>query len=84
MQRLRRGSEENCGKGKIPKNCDECLLTSTVLMVILEGSLQATLRDREAEQTLFDNRYDVPESVRPHLVEPNPLTGGGSRMRNFE
>ncbi len=31
------------------------------------GSLVATLLDREAEQPLFDNRYDVPESVRPHL-----------------
>jgi hypothetical protein len=37
-----------------------------VSLVISEGSLVATLQDREAEQTLFDNRYDVPESVRPH------------------
>jgi hypothetical protein len=39
-------------------------------LVILLGSKVATLLDREAEQKLFDNRYDVPESVRPHLVEP--------------
>ena len=42
------------------------MLTTTVTLVVLEGSLVATLQDREAEQTLFDNRYDVPESVRPH------------------
>ena len=41
-------------------------LTKTVGVVSLEGSLVATLLDREAEQPLFDNRYDVPESVRPH------------------
>jgi len=43
------------------------VLTNSLRLVILMGSLEATLRDREAEQTLFDNRYDVPESVRPHL-----------------
>ena len=42
------------------------VLTNTVSLVILLSSLVATLLDREAEQTLFDNRYDVPESVRPH------------------
>ena len=42
------------------------LLTNGGSLVKLEGSLVATLLDREAEQTLFDNRYDVPESVRPH------------------
>ncbi|MGB9434993.1 MAG: hypothetical protein WBQ89_22300, partial [Candidatus Acidiferrum sp.] len=48
------------------KNVDKRVLTNTGGLVILEGSLVATLLDREAEQKLFDNRYDVPESVRPH------------------
>jgi hypothetical protein len=43
------------------------VLTNTVGLVFSFSSLVATLQDREAEQTLFDNRYDVPESVRPHL-----------------
>jgi len=42
------------------------VLTISLGLLILLGSLVATLLDREAEQTLFDNRYDVPESVRPH------------------
>ena len=46
------------------------LLTIRAGMLILVSSLAATLLDREAEQPLFDNRYDVPESVRPQLVEP--------------
>jgi len=43
------------------------VLTNGGSLVELEGSLVATLLDREAEQPLFDNRYDVPESVRTHL-----------------
>ena len=31
------------------------MLTTTVTLVVLEGSLVATLQDREAEQKLFDN-----------------------------
>jgi hypothetical protein len=42
------------------------VLTFLLSLLVLESSLVATLQDREAEQTLFDNRYDVPESVRPH------------------
>jgi len=42
------------------------VLTIVGGLVCSIGSLVATLLDREAEQTLFDNRYDVPESVRPH------------------
>ena len=52
-----------CGKGRFASNG---VLTNRGSLVELKGSLVATLLDREAEQTLFDNRYDVPESVRPH------------------
>ena len=43
---------EACGKQKLYCNG---VLTNTGGLVILKGSLQATLLDREAEQTLFDN-----------------------------
>jgi hypothetical protein len=63
---------EECGKVKTWCKWE---LTILVGLVILLGSKVATLLDREAEQKLFDNRYDVPESVRPHLVEPDPAKG---------
>ena len=44
------------------------LLTNLGGMLFLIGSLDATLLDREAKQQLFDNRYDVPESVRPIFI----------------
>jgi hypothetical protein len=54
--------EEACGKLIFGCNVG---LTYWERMLILVSSLQATLLDREAEQTLFDNLIDVPESVRP-------------------
>jgi hypothetical protein len=48
------------------KDFSNRVLTFPLSLLLLESSLVATLQDREAEQTLFDNRYDVPESVRPH------------------
>jgi hypothetical protein len=56
-------AEESCGK--LILGCNG-VLTFTRSLLILVSSLQATLLDREAEQTLFDNLIDVPESVRPH------------------
>ena len=56
-------AEEECGKLKFGCNAG---LTYWKRVLILVSSLQATLLDREAEQTLFDNLIDVPESVRPH------------------
>ena len=58
------GAEEGCGKLKF---CSNGVLTYSERMLILVSSLEATLQDRGVEQTLFDNRIDVPESVRPHL-----------------
>jgi hypothetical protein len=58
----REWSEEACGKPIFGCNVG---LTYWERMLILVSSLQATLLDREAEQTLFDNLIDVPESVRP-------------------
>jgi hypothetical protein len=55
-------AEEECGKLKFGCNG---VLTFWAGLLILVSSLQATLLDREAEQTLFDNLIDVPESVRP-------------------
>src|SRR5271157_411839 len=58
-ERLRKGVENgNLGGNGV--------LTFWRRVLFSIGSLVATLLDREAEQTLFDNRYDVPESVRPH------------------
>lgn len=48
----RREAEEGCGKAKESGNG---VLTYWVGMLILMSSLVATLQDREAEQTLFDN-----------------------------
>jgi hypothetical protein len=45
-------AEEECGKAKKLRNR---VLTYSRGMLILVSSLVATLQDREAEQTLFDN-----------------------------
>jgi hypothetical protein len=45
-------SEEPCGKVKFVRNQ---VLTFSRAMLISMSSLEATLQDREAEQTLFDN-----------------------------
>ena len=50
--RLPGASVETCGKEKFPCNR---VLTFRGGMLILVSSLEATLLDREAEQTLFDN-----------------------------
>ena len=56
-------AEEACGKLNLGCNG---VLTYSERVLVLVSSLEATLLDRGVEQTLFDNRYDVPESVRPH------------------
>jgi len=52
FMRVRGGAVEACGKYK--NVCNE-VLTIREGMLILVSSLEATLLDREAEQTLFDN-----------------------------
>jgi hypothetical protein len=48
------------------------------------GSLVATLLDREAEQKFFDNRYDVPESVRPiYNRQPILASSGDGTLSNL-